>query len=174
MLSGARLKFEIFVDKLKNILYSKPRKYTMISFESKDFNLDKINAQTRLPENPKTQFHYRVYGLKEEGNPEVLVEYNSKNSAYFKDEYFLSGRLQEILKSKGIECKVLSYSDEKQKVAEKNVNKIFIGLRASLRKNVKKSAAVVNTIIHYLERKVEFDTKKIKKKTTVSKFEIAV
>ncbi len=121
----------------------------MVEFNANDFNLVKISNESKLG-NLVTRFKYRVYGLKQEGNPPILIEYHYNRV----DEGF-DERVQAIgkfLKSNGI--KVVVYHTV-------NTKGIDIGLRRDLRAVLNRNekpmfaSGIISTIIYCLEGRID-------------------
>lgn len=125
----------------------------MIDFNTNDFNLRAIKIESKLF-NLITKFKYRVYGLRQEENPALMIEFNT--DAVSTDKTF-TNRVQAVidfLKSNGIEAESYGESDDTQ---------INIGLRRDLRSFVNKnkepilSASVLSTIIYCLEGRIDIE-----------------
>lgn len=115
----------------------------MISFNTNDYNLSKVRIESKLF-NLQTQNSYRIYGLKEEDNPPILITHT--NSA---DVKILSS-ICEFFKNNGIEMEFES---------EENQEKDFyVGIRKDLRKHILLSASILQTIIYGLEGRVDLKT----------------
>jgi hypothetical protein len=115
----------------------------MISLNDKDEMVEKVGELTKLNKFV-TKFNYRVYGLKQKGNPPVLIEFTP---AKFKANQFEF--LAKFFKEKKIETGFAP-------TAGKDKHDIYIGLRMDLRKkNSKVCAAIVKTVVHYLENKLK-------------------
>lgn len=128
----------------------------MIQFNQKDENILEIEKLLKIGDF-KTVNHYRVYGLKMEDNPPVLLEYEPKqiDAAKLKT-------LSAFFNGNGINFQF--------QVVEPNKGKIYIGLRKDLRQELALCAAIVNTIVYFLEGKMKIsDTDKIAK---VPSFEV--
>lgn len=121
----------------------------MVEFNENDFNLVRISNESKLG-NLITRFKYRVYGLKQEGNPSILIEYHYNNV----DEGF-NERVEAItkfLKANSITAKVY-YAG--------NIKGIDIGLRKDLRAVLNKNgkpmfaSGIISTIIYCLEGRID-------------------
>lgn len=125
----------------------------MIEFVEKDFNIVSIKKESKLF-NLATQYKYDVYGLRQEGNPPVLIEFLPSLG---RDNNFVEklNALVSFLKSNGIEVETHPTS---------NNNKIYIGLRRDLRAFVNKnnkpilSSSILSTIVYCLEGRVDLDS----------------
>src|SRR5271169_4243539 len=93
----------------------------MIVFNEKDFNLTKVRFESKLA-NLITRFSYNIYGLKQDENPVVLIEYN-----YNKIDEEFEKRMNDVIKF------FLSNGIEIEKSSDSEKNKIDIGLRKDLR-----------------------------------------
>lgn len=114
----------------------------MIEFNSHDFNLNKIRIESKLG-NLITKYPYRIYGAKQGGNNPVEIYYNS---SLFNLRHLEAIRIVLLFNRIGF-----IYG------TEENDNKIFIGLRKDLRKNVLFSSALLQTIIYTLEGRLHLD-----------------
>lgn len=118
----------------------------MVTFNTIDFNVDKIEKLARIK--LKTEYDYRIYGLKEDDdNPLILIEYNFE---LFNGE--IGNHHKQILfkffEINGIQIGFKDIKLEKDK-------KFWIGLRYDLRKDVTISANIIQTIIYFLEGKLD-------------------
>ena len=122
----------------------------MVEFNENDFNLVKISSESKLG-NLVTRFKYRVYGLKQEGNPPILIEYHYNRV----DEGF-EERVQALVKflktNGGIAMSVYHTA---------NTKGVDIGLRRDLRAVLNKNdkpmfaSGIISTIIYCLEGRVD-------------------
>lgn len=121
----------------------------MVEFNENDFNLPVIRSETKLA-NLVTRYKYRVYGLRQEGNAPVLVEYRYNRV----DEHFEEKleALKAFLKQHGIILEV--WKDVDTKGIDVGVRK---DVRGVLNKNKKPmfAAGIVSTIIYCLEGRVD-------------------
>jgi hypothetical protein len=121
----------------------------MININKKDDHLQKLIDSGKF--GFETKYNYRIYGLKPEGNPAILLEYTKggagaekamKNAATF-------------FKNNKINAQVAK--------TDTGDSDIYIGLRMDLRKDDKTMVAALNTILHSLEGKLKLvKTKKVK------------
>jgi hypothetical protein len=122
----------------------------MVSFNTVDFNVDKIETLAKINK-LKTDYEYRIYGLRDDDeNPPVFIEFNPD---VFEGEItsFHTNALVSFFKSNGIELRF--HIDEKE---EKK--KFWIGLRHDLRKEeVNIAANIVQTIVYFLEGKLDLN-----------------
>ena len=139
----------------------------MIDFNENDFQLTKIRSESKLF-NLLTRFKYRVYGLRQEENPAVLIEYHyDRVDEHFKDKI---AALIEFLKANGIDAESYSESD--------TPNKIDIGLRRDLRAFVNKNgkpmlaSAILSTVIYCLEGRIDLDQLKKFKLSAIPKLPV--
>ena len=122
----------------------------MVEFNENDFNLVKISSESKLS-NLVTRFKYRVYGLKQEGNPPILIEYHYNRV----DEGF-EERVQALvmfLKTNGGIAMKVYYTA--------NTRGVDIGLRRDLRAVLNRNdkpmfaSGIISTIIYCLEGRVD-------------------
>ena len=124
----------------------------MVEFNENDFNLVKISNESKLG-NLVTRFKYRVYGLKQEGNPPILIEYHYNHV----DEGF-EERMQALVKflktNGGITLTVYHTV---------NTKGIDIGLRRDLRAVLNKNdkpmfaSGIISTIVYCLEGRIDLE-----------------
>lgn len=120
-----------------------------IEFNTLDYNLRKISRKSKLG-NLETDANYRIYGLVKTNNPAVLVECNFEEFGNFD-----SKRLVKFFRSNGLN---LEFSDLDGEGKEKT---IYIGLRTDLRDNIVLCACILQTIIYYLDGRLELRDYKI-------------
>lgn len=123
----------------------------MIEFNEHDFNLTKVKRESKLF-NLVTRFKYRVYGLRQNDNPAVLIEYHyDKVDDKFKERLEV---LCNFIRSNGIEIETFSESE---------TPRVDVGLRKDLRAFVNKNgkpmlaSAVLSTIIYCLENRIDLE-----------------
>lgn len=123
----------------------------MVEFNENDFNLLKISGESKLG-NLVTRFKYRVYGLKQEGNPVILIEYHyNRVDEGFNERVEALGK---FLKANRIQLGVYHAT---------NTKGVDIGLRRDLRavlnKNGKPTFAsgIISTIIYCLEGRIDLN-----------------
>lgn len=123
----------------------------MIEFNQNDFKLTDISRESKLF-NLVTRFRYRVYGLKQEDNPPVLIEYHfSRVDKKFNERL---DALKKFLGANGITAD--SYSESES-------NRIDIGLRRDLRSFVNRNdkpilaSSVLSTVVYCLEGRVDIE-----------------
>lgn len=122
----------------------------MVTFNSNDFNISKIERLARISK-LKTHYDYRIYGLKDEDkNPLVLIEFNNE---MFPGEItnFHRNTLSKFFLTNGIYLKFSDIDEEKKKT-------FYIGLRYDLRKDVTISTNIVQTVVYFLDGKIELNT----------------
>jgi hypothetical protein len=124
----------------------------MIDFNENDTNLTKVRSESKLF-NLITRLKYRVYGLRQQNNPAVHIEYHhNRVDEHFKERLAV---LMEFLKANGIGAEFYCQSD--------NSNRIDIGLRKDLRLFVNENgkpmlaSAILSTIIYCLEGRIDID-----------------
>jgi hypothetical protein len=139
----------------------------MIDFNEKDTNLTKVRSESKLF-NLVTRYKYRVYGLRQNDNPAVLIEYHyDRVDDKFKEKL---EALCEFLKANGIEIDTYSESD--------NPNRVDIGLRKDLRIFVNKNdkpmlaSSILSTIIYCLEGRIDLDQLKKFKLSAIPKLPV--
>jgi hypothetical protein len=122
----------------------------MVEFNENDFNLVKISNESKLG-NLVTRFKYRVYGLKQEGNPPILIEYHYNRV----DEGF-EERVQALvkfLKTNGGITLTVNHAV--------NTKGVDVGLRRDLRAVLNKNekpmfaSGIISTIIYCLEGRID-------------------
>jgi hypothetical protein len=114
----------------------------MIEFNEKDYNLKKIRIDSKLF-NLLTTYSYRVYGLLQENNPPVLIEFNSN----VVDDKF--NEKLKIIDKFFEENQIKCISEDSE-----DGNKIFIGLRKDIRKHVILCSSILQTIVYGLENRL--------------------
>ncbi len=119
-----------------------------IDFSFSDYNVNKIKTETGFDWQTKTNLKYYVYGLKQENDAPIKIEYNKDLLKGNKDTF---GKLDSFFKKRGI---VIEWDDMYKKG-------IDIGLRKDLRQQPKLSAAIVSTIVYALEGKIKLKNSKV-------------
>jgi hypothetical protein len=112
----------------------------MIEYNENDFNMDRIDAINFKMNGYKMAHPYWVYGLQQKSRPPVRVGVNDKgapNEAQQKE-------LIEFFKTQDIELAI-----DQPEEAE-----ITIGLRRDLRDDPRFAAAIVRTVIFFIEGKM--------------------
>lgn len=111
----------------------------MVEFSEKDFQLGNIRRESKLF-NLQTKHPYRVYGLRQKGNPLVHLSYNYDTvDDDFDDnlsklvEFFKTNNIQFVWESGG------------------GTNKVCIGIRRDLRDHIVLCSTIVQTIVYCLE-----------------------
>jgi hypothetical protein len=139
----------------------------MIDFNENDTNLTKVRSESKLF-NLVTRYKYRVYGLRQNDNPAVLIEYHyDRVDEHFKEKI---EALCEFLKANGIETDTYSESD--------NPNRVDVGLRKDLRLFVNKNgkpmlaSSILSTIIYCLEGRIDLDQLKKFKLSAIPKLPV--
>ena len=111
----------------------------MISFNQDDDNLIQIQRLTNFTNNLFVN-NYRIYGLKNEDNSHLLLEYNPNIVAISTDKFdFLTYLFNH------------NKIDAKFEILNEGRDKIYIGLRRDLRDFPEFCAKLLQTIIYYLE-----------------------
>jgi len=118
-----------------------------ISCNIKDDNVIKIQKTLSKLDKYKLSYLYRVYGLKQEDNPQVLIEFSP---ALFDREKFNPISKFLVEKKNILSVQVNTINDAENK-------RVYIGLRRDLRNNVKTCIAIIETIIYFLENKLKMD-----------------
>ncbi len=120
----------------------------MINFNTIDFNIDKIEKKAKIK--LKTEYDYRIYGLKDDDdNPLVLIEFNfelfpGEIGNYHRETLF------KFFQTNGISIEFKDTDYEKDK-------KFWIGFKKELRKEVIIAANILQTIIYFLEGKLDLE-----------------
>lgn len=119
----------------------------MIDFNTKDYNIPAIKRESKLF-NLKTVTEFRVYGLAQKyNNPPILLGCNP-NSLVIHQHNF--SQLKRFFSKRGIPIDM-----ERDRKAEDG--KVYIGLRRDLRSHTLLSAAVLQTIVYFLENRLDLD-----------------
>ena len=123
----------------------------MIEFIQNDTNLTKIQRESKLF-NLVTRYKYRVYGLRQDNNPPVLIEYH-----YDKVDEHFGEKLDAVVKFlKANNIQVDTYN-------EAETNRVEVGLRKDLRLVVNKNkkpllaASLISSIIYALEGRTDLE-----------------
>jgi hypothetical protein len=111
----------------------------MISFNKNDYFLPSIEAESKF-HTLAVQKHYRVFGLKNQDNPPVLIRYGPEAIEETKVM-----QLHYVFKKSGLIADF--YRDYPKGLS--------IGLRRDVRENVPFAAALLQTIVYYLENKID-------------------
>ncbi len=114
----------------------------MIIFNEKDFYMPTIKRDAKLS-NLVTKNKYRVYGLKKNENPPILIEYQYGVLGYSKSRI-----LTDFFLKNGVKVEVCEDQD-------REIKGFSIGLRRDLRENALFAATVLQTIVYYLEGRLE-------------------
>lgn len=133
--SGKRLKKDKRIKKEK-------KKGNMIDFNLKDYALKEICHEGKLG-NLGTQYEYRVYGLKQSGNPMVLIEYPE----HIQLSEPILGQISIFFAKNNIEVK--------RAYIESEASTVYLGLRKDIREHVVLCAAILQTIIYSLEGRLK-------------------
>jgi hypothetical protein len=121
----------------------------MVSFNSIDYNVDKIEKLAKLNKF-KTDYDYRIYGLRDDDkNPLILIEFNIDA---FEGEItdFHKDTLAKFFSINGIDLRFHNLEKEQEK-------KFWIGLHYDLRKDCIISANAIQTIVYFLQGKLNLD-----------------
>ena len=111
-----------------------------LTHNAKDINVPEIIKLSGLNENSKTSLAYRLYGLKQQDNPAVLIEYRGIEGSRI-------APLAQFLINNKISCRVNLVAEGK--------NNVYIGIRADIReKDLNLAAKIVKTVIYQLEGKL--------------------
>mgnify|MGYP001596491294 CR=1 FL=1 len=111
----------------------------MLVFNKKDENLPQIEQIIKIDGN-LLRYNYRIYGLKNENNPSLLLEYNPNIVGISTDKFDF---LTHLFNRNKIETSFEILNEEK--------DKIYIGLRRDLRDFPEFCVKLLQTIIYYLE-----------------------
>jgi len=122
----------------------------MINYNTKDDELSAIAQLAKLNDNTKIQ--YRIYGTVRENRPMLKLEYDSRVLTAARLEW-----LTKFFAGKKIEAEI-------KPLDEYGKYQLYCGLRRDLRNNHKLCAAIVQTIVYYLEGVLETDKPKKTKK----------
>lgn len=126
----------------------------MIEYNENDFNMDRIDAINFKMNGYKMKNPYWVYGLQQKNRPTIRVGVNDKgapNEAQQKE-------LIEFFKTQDLEL-VVDQPEEAE---------VTIGLRHDLRETPRFAAAIVRTIIFFIEGKLTL-TKEFKVESPIKK-----
>ena len=121
----------------------------MIEFNERDINLVAIRRESKLF-NLVSRYKYHIYGLRQQDNPPILIEYNHSGVNEKFDEKLSS--VVTFLRGNGIEVDTYSESE---------TSRVDIGLRKDLRlfenKNGKPlfASSILSTIIYTLEGRTD-------------------
>lgn len=111
----------------------------MIKFKENDFYLSDIKREAKIA-TLAVQKSYRIFGLKNDNNPPLLLRINRQNIP--EDRVAL---LVRVFKNSGLE--VHCYRDYDKGIA--------IGIRRDVREDVPYTSALIQTIIYYLEGRID-------------------
>jgi hypothetical protein len=125
----------------------------MINFNLRDFNIARIKRESKLG-NLETRQEFRVYGLKNESNPPILINFD-EHYAHFDDCW----RVQDFLRGNNIQCEIEYEDNSDENVQDRPL--ISIGLRKDLREQVVLCAAILQTIIYSAENRLIFRALKV-------------
>lgn len=114
----------------------------MISFNTNDFNILKVSRESKLF-NLQTDLDYQVYGLRLDENPLMLITYNIEEVSEDILNDSKEAQLTRFFRKNNLQ---LEWQHDDQ-----DTSKIFIGLRYDLRKHVALSSACLQTIIYFIE-----------------------
>lgn len=115
----------------------------MITLNEKDINIPELHKLCGFIVEQNTRFNYRIYGLAQENNPAILIEYHKGAIA----SPVMFQPVLGFLNGNGISTKVAS--------ADKGKSHIYIGIRQDLRKGKMDLAAkILKTIILHCENKL--------------------
>lgn len=112
----------------------------MINYNKKDDNIPQIEQIFKSHDNDLLKYNYRIYGLKNEDNPLLLLEYNP-NIVFISTDKF--DFLTHLFNKNKIETNFEILNEER--------DKIYIGLRRDLREFPEFCSKLLLTIIYYLE-----------------------
>jgi hypothetical protein len=123
----------------------------MISFNKKDDKMSEIAKQSQIS-GAVTKEDYRVYGLRNENNAPILIEYSS-NSDVYNEVYRKCCMLRTFFNRHGIALEHAEIEHE-----EDNTDyKIYIGIRRDIRNDAPLACAILKTIVYYLDDKLKIE-----------------
>lgn len=111
----------------------------MITYNLKDNNIPQIQQITKI-NGDLLKYNYRIYGLKNEDNPSLLLEYNPNIVLISTDKFDF---LTHLFNRNKVETSFEILNEER--------DKIYIGLRRDLREFPEFCSKLLQTIIYYLE-----------------------
>jgi hypothetical protein len=115
----------------------------MIEFNNDDYHMKEIAKEAKLF-NLLTRNKYRVFGLKQEGNPPITIRYNEDNH----DIWSFEPPIRSFFTKNGMDVSFDYIEGDRS---------ITIGLRRDVRKDLLLSAAIVQTIVYYGEKRLELN-----------------
>lgn len=124
----------------------------MITFNNNDYFIPSIRAEAKF-HNLVVQKNFRVFGLRQEDNPPLLIRYGRDSIQEPK-----MANLHHVFKKSDFDADF--YRDYPKGVS--------IGLRRDVRENVQFASALLQTIIYYIEGKI--DVPKTFRIPTIKKF----
>ncbi len=131
----------------------------MISFNKHDDKMKEIAALAHF-HSALTKEDYRIYGLKTNGqNPPILIEY-SPGSDVAGELNAKCNTLMVFFSLHNIKINYDHLKDDREEDSGTDY-KVYIGVRRDMRENVQFTAAVLKTIVYYLEDKIKLPSTKI-------------
>lgn len=124
----------------------------MINFNHEDDEMAAIERVAAFKE--QTKISYRIHGLRQIGRPQIKIEYDNRYINPAQAEW-----LVKFFKAKKLECVV-------KPVDERGNYQLYLGIRRDLRDNHKLCAAIVQTVVYYLEGILKTNKPKKGRKTT--------
>lgn len=121
------------------------KKTEHVDFNENDYNVDKVKKHSKLF-NLKTKYNYRIYGLRNDGNPPILIKFND-NIVDVNQE---AVELQNFFQKQNILLSIDNELDSDKKT-------IHIGLRHDLRSRVSLCSCSLSTIIYAIEKRLKLD-----------------
>lgn len=122
----------------------------MITFNEKDFKITEVKTESKIS-NLLTKYEYYIYGLKQEDNPGIFVEYHfDKVDEYFEERLQI---LEQFFSKNGIIFEWNCESDSS--------NRVSIGIRRDLRSVVNGNgkplfaASLISTVIYGVEGRLQ-------------------
>jgi hypothetical protein len=125
----------------------------MIYFNQNDFNLPQIKEASKL-RTALTKEDYRIYGLRQDDNPPILIEYCTCHDAV-SDLTIKCAKIEKFFKRNGLQVMVDSFDREDDD--EPIDFKVYIGLRKDIRADIALSSAILQTIIYSLDDRITLD-----------------
>ena len=126
----------------------------MIYYNLKDDNMPNIQ-QTAGIDSLLTKEDFKIYGLRQNDNPPILIEY-SDESDVSSDLYRKCQTLKDFFSRHGIVFKSDVLEENNERDDDEAIDyKIYIGLRRDIRDNIPLTIAIMKTIIFFIDGKTE-------------------
>ncbi len=122
-----------------------------VDFNSWDFNLNKIETDSRLGDFKPNRLDFKIYGLSnDKDTPPVLISYDFTKITLDKNKRAM---LYRLLKKNGV---WLAWDNTNESLTQyQRDDKVHIGLQYDLRKDIDLCTAILHTIVYYLEEKID-------------------